>query len=86
MVVFAVALIVLGPEKLPEAAQRVGRLLAEARQLSARFSAEVQQAMSFGAPETSGYAASSPPAPTSTTPGPASDGSASQPPTLEEHL
>lgn len=85
MVVLVVALIVLGPEKLPDAAQRVGRLLAEARQVSARFSAEVQQAISFEAPETAPDTASPPPTPTPTTPGPASDSLAPHPPTVEEH-
>ncbi len=46
MVIFVVALIVLGPEKMPEAMRRGGRLLGEARQWSARISAELQSTVS----------------------------------------
>ncbi len=46
MVIFVVALIVLGPEKMPEALRRGGRLLGEAKQWSARISAELQSTVS----------------------------------------
>lgn len=85
MVILAVALIVLGPEKLPDAARRVGRLIAQAREVSSRFSAEVQSALSVGAPDTPPDSASPGSTPPSTLPGPASDGSAAQPSTTEEH-
>ena len=44
MVILLLALIVLGPQKLPEAARTVGRVTAEIRRMSNGFRAEVQQA------------------------------------------
>jgi Sec-independent protein translocase protein TatA len=53
VVVLVVALIVLGPEKLPEVARKGATLLVEARQWQARISDELQSAMSgtFERPE-----------------------------------
>ena len=45
LVVLVVALLVLGPTKLPEAARQVGRAMAHLRNLSAGFQAEVRDAM-----------------------------------------
>ena len=39
-----VALVVLGPERLPDAARKAGKLMGDLRQLSAGFQREVQQA------------------------------------------
>jgi Sec-independent protein translocase protein TatA len=46
-----VALIVLGPDKMPEAMRKGGRLLGEARQWSARISEELQSAVSVSMSE-----------------------------------
>lgn len=45
LVIFLVALVVLGPNKLPEAARQVGKMMGEFRKLSAGFQQEVRQAM-----------------------------------------
>jgi sec-independent protein translocase protein TatB len=45
LVVFLVALLVLGPTKLPEAARQAGRMMAELRRLSSGFQAEMRDAM-----------------------------------------
>lgn len=45
MVVLVVALLVLGPNKLPDAARQVGRAIGEMRKLSSGFQAEMRGAM-----------------------------------------
>lgn len=45
LVIFLVALIVLGPDRLPGAARQAGRLMAELRRLSAGFQDEMRTAM-----------------------------------------
>ena len=45
LVILVVALLVLGPTKLPEAARQVGRALAEVRRLGNGFQAEMRDAM-----------------------------------------
>lgn len=45
LVIFLVALVVLGPNKLPEAARQVGRMAAELRRLSSGFQDEMRAAM-----------------------------------------
>lgn len=45
LVVLVVALLVLGPNRLPEAARQVGRAMAEMRRMSAGFQAEMRDAM-----------------------------------------
>lgn len=45
LVIFLVALIVLGPQRLPGAARQAGRMLAELRKLSSGFQDEVRNAM-----------------------------------------
>jgi len=45
LVIFLVALIVLGPERLPGAARQAGRLLSELRRLSSGFQDEMRNAM-----------------------------------------
>ena len=50
LVVLLVALLVLGPAKLPEAARQVGRAMAHLRNLSAGFQAEIRDAMNEPAP------------------------------------
>lgn len=45
LVIFFVALIVLGPNKLPDAARQVGRAVAEIRRISGGFQREMREAM-----------------------------------------
>lgn len=45
LVIMVVALLVLGPNRLPEAARQVGRVMAEMRRISAGFQAEMRDAM-----------------------------------------
>jgi sec-independent protein translocase protein TatA len=45
LVILVVALLVLGPNRLPEAARQLGRAMAEMRRLSAGFQAEIRDAM-----------------------------------------
>lgn len=45
LVILIVALLVLGPNRLPEAARQVGRVMAEMRRISAGFQAEMRDAM-----------------------------------------
>ena len=45
LVVLLVALIVLGPERLPEAARQVGRFVSEVRRIGAGFQAELRDAV-----------------------------------------
>lgn len=46
VLVFVIALIVLGPNKLPEAARTLGRVVAEFRRISGGFQAEMREALS----------------------------------------
>ena len=45
LVILLVALIVLGPDKLPDAARKVGNVVAEIRRMSAGFQNEMRTAM-----------------------------------------
>lgn len=45
LIIFLVALIVLGPTKLPEAARQVGKVVGEFRRISSGFQREIQTAM-----------------------------------------
>lgn len=45
VVIMLVALIVLGPKKLPEAARQVGRAITELKRISSRFQQEMSEAM-----------------------------------------
>ena len=45
LVIFFVALIVLGPTKLPEAARQIGRAINEVRRVSGGFQREMREAM-----------------------------------------
>jgi Tat protein translocase TatB subunit len=46
LLIFAIALIVLGPDKLPDAARTMGRVVSEFRRISGGFQAEVRDALS----------------------------------------
>ncbi|MFN8038086.1 MAG: Sec-independent protein translocase protein TatB [Acidimicrobiales bacterium] len=56
LVILLIALIVLGPDKLPEAARKVGRVTSELRRMSQGFQQEIRQAMDITGSETSGGA------------------------------
>jgi sec-independent protein translocase protein TatB len=45
LVILLIALIVLGPQKLPEAARQVGNVARELKRMSASFQSELRQAM-----------------------------------------
>ncbi len=45
LVILLVALIVLGPEKLPETARKIGNVLAQLRRMSEGFQTEIRSAM-----------------------------------------
>lgn len=45
LVIFLLALLVLGPDKLPESARKVGRVLTELRRMSQGFQDEVRSAI-----------------------------------------
>lgn len=45
LVILLVALIILGPQRLPEAARQVGRAVGELRRISSGFQAELRDAM-----------------------------------------
>jgi sec-independent protein translocase protein TatB len=47
LVVLLLALIVLGPDRLPEAARKVGEFVRQVRQMSSGFQQEVRKAMDF---------------------------------------
>ena len=56
LIIFLVALIVLGPDKLPGAAKQVGRVFSQIKSVSSGFQREMQQAMND--PLNAGQAAS----------------------------
>jgi sec-independent protein translocase protein TatB len=47
LVILLLALIVLGPERLPEAARKVGKYVRQIRQMSQGFQQEVRRAIDF---------------------------------------
>ena len=75
--ILLLALIVLGPEKLPDAARKVGNVVAELRRMSQGFQDEVRQAMNDTA---SGQPPSAPPASSEAA---SADAAPSSPPALE---
>lgn len=52
VVIFVVALVVLGPDKLPQVAQKLARLLGEVRRVTDQVKQEVEDAASAGHAET----------------------------------
>lgn len=46
--ILLLALLLLGPDKLPDAARKVGKLLAEVRRVTSGFEEEVRTAMDLG--------------------------------------
>jgi sec-independent protein translocase protein TatB len=45
LIIFLVALVVLGPAKLPDAARQAGKIIGEFRRVSSSFQREIQSAM-----------------------------------------
>ena len=72
LVILLVALIVLGPERLPEAARKVGQFVGEVRRIGAGFQTELRDAMNVQSPSPTATAATPAPAPDAP-PGPGSD-------------
>jgi sec-independent protein translocase protein TatB len=74
LVILVVALLVLGPDKLPGAARQVGRWLGELRRLSSGFQAELRDALQEpvdGKPRSASATPATPPkAPEEPEPGP----------------
>ena len=48
VVILVIALLLLGPEKLPDAARKVGKFMAEIRRVTSGFQEEVRSAMDIG--------------------------------------
>ena len=61
LVILVVALLVLGPDKLPGAARQAGRWLGELRRLSSGFQAELRDALQEPVDQTPRSAAAVPP-------------------------
>ncbi|MDQ1397249.1 MAG: sec-independent protein translocase protein TatB [Acidimicrobiaceae bacterium] len=72
VIIFIVALIVLGPERLPKMARQAGHAMAELRRMTSGLQDEVQRAMQTGASDpvapTPAPAATPPPAQSSSGP------------------
>jgi len=51
IVILLLALLLLGPEKLPEVARKVGKTLADIRRVTSGFEEEVRTAMDLGKPQ-----------------------------------
>ena len=66
MVILVVALLVLGPSKLPEAGRQVGKALAELRKWSSGVEAELRDALSIDETPSSTTTAHDPTPPTRT--------------------
>ena len=56
LVIFVVALIVLGPQKLPEAAKQLGKAMQEFRRMSSGFKSELRDALNEPVDTTPGQA------------------------------
>ena len=61
LVILVVALVVLGPEKLPGAARQAGRWLGELRRVSSGFQAELRDALQEPVDQTPRSATAAPP-------------------------
>ena len=48
VVILLIALLLLGPEKLPDTARKVGKFMAEVRRITSGFEEEVRSAMDLG--------------------------------------
>lgn len=70
LVILVVALVVLGPDKLPAAARQAGRWLGELRRVSSGFQAELRDALQEPVDQTPRSAAVPPPPPDEPEPDP----------------
>jgi sec-independent protein translocase protein TatB len=70
LVILVVALLVLGPEKLPGAARQAGRWLGELRRVSSGFQSELRDALQEPVDQTPRSAAAAPPPPDEPEPDP----------------
>jgi sec-independent protein translocase protein TatB len=70
LVILVVALLVLGPDKLPGAARQAGRWLGELRRLSSGFQAELRDALQEPVDQTPRSPAAVPPPQDEPEPGP----------------
>lgn len=70
LVILVVALVVLGPEKLPGAARQAGRWLGELRRVSSGFQAELRDALQEPVDQTPSSATAVPPPPDESEPDP----------------
>jgi Tat protein translocase TatB subunit len=68
MVIFVVALLVLGPSKLPEAGRQVGKALAELRKWSSGVQAELRDAINIDETPTQSTSTAHDPTPPMLTP------------------
>ena len=84
LVILVIALIVLGPNRLPEAARQVGRFVAEVRRIGAGFQAELRDAINVPVIDPSATVRSAPPAP-GAPPGPSEGVEVAQPPPPPAH-
>ena len=73
LVILLVALIVLGPTKLPEAARQIGRAASELRRMSGAFQRELREAINEPVNETKAIIKGSDPKPSVPPSKPASD-------------
>ena len=73
LVILLVALIVLGPERLPEAARKVGQFIGEVRKIGSGFQAELRDAMNVQSASPSATASTTPAAAPGAPPGPGTD-------------
>jgi sec-independent protein translocase protein TatB len=88
LVILLIALLFLGPDRMPDAAKKVGRFLGEARRMTAGFQEEVRSAMDLSRTDDAVHRAEPGPRligppPETTAPvtpeGPADDGDATEP-------
>ena len=61
LVLLLIALIFLGPDKMPEAARKVGKMLGEVRRMTSGFQEEIRTAMDLDGSQAAAKAQSVPP-------------------------
>ena len=81
LVIFVLALIVLGPEKLPRLAAQVGRWIGRARAMARQFREQLEEEVRVAESNSRAKAASASASPGASSPGASSDAAAPQPDT-----